>query len=369
MASKFWQATLMLLLVTWPESTRCNGPTVDPPEDLVISDLGYLGYLKITWSPPASAINMKCSKRYQLEYFNTYRNSWTAVRTVRPEYNAQFDLMKEVRVRVYTLLSKPCINGTIIKSTRYIELVQKPSSTGVVGTAVQDFVCVYHNRQYLECNWGVNPKMPANSQQNLYFWYNGLKQAEECPKYLISSGTRSGCNFTGYSLPEFTDINFCVNGSSPEGALKTTFFSLEIQNHIKPETTEKVHLQTGPGKQLELHWEGQAASIPGSCLEWEVEHKQEGPDGKIASKQISTKQMSLTLPSDHDGQRHCFRVRSKVNKYCADKSVWSEWSPPTCHPEKKEVAPEPGWDMVPIYVYIAVAIIAILVLSLCVALV
>ena len=34
--------------------------------------------------------------------------------------------------------------------------------------------------------------------------------------------------------------------------------------------------------------------------------------------------------------------------------------------EKEEVAPEPEWNMVPVYCYIAVAIIAMLVLSLCV---
>ncbi|XP_034406951.1 interleukin-13 receptor subunit alpha-2 isoform X2 [Cyclopterus lumpus] len=367
MASKSWMTLMLLLLITWPESTSCDGQT-DPPEDLVISDLGHLGHLQIRWSPPASFMNMtECSKLYQLEYFNTYKNSWTAIRTVQPEHLAQFDLMKEVRVRVYTLLTGPCIGGTMVKSTRYTELVQKPSSTGVAGTAVQDFVCVYHNRQYLECNWGGNPKMPANSRQNLYFWHKGLKQADECPKYLISDGTRSGCNFTGNSLPEFSDINFCINGSSPEGPLKTTFFSLQIQNKMKLETTEELHLETGPGKQLKLHWEAPVWNSPGHCLEWEVEHKQEGPNGKIAT--ISTKQMSLTLPFEHDSQRNCFRVRSKVNKYCAERSFWSEWSRPICHPENKEVAPEPGWDMVPIYVYIAVAITAILVLSLCVGLV
>ncbi|XP_068571854.1 interleukin-13 receptor subunit alpha-2 isoform X1 [Cebidichthys violaceus] len=367
MASKSW-LTLMLLLITWPESTHCNGPTVDPPEDLVILDPGHFGHLQIRWSSPASLMNMtqNCSKMYQLEYFNTYRNSWTAIRMSRTEHSAQFDLMKDVRVRVYTLLSGSCTNGTMIKSTSYTELVQKPSSTGVVGTAVQDFVCVYHNRQYLECKWGGNPKMPANSRQNLYFWHKGLEQADECPKYLTSGGTRSGCNFKGKSLPKLTDINFCVNGSSPEGPLQTTFISLQIQNHVKPETTEKVHLQTGPDKQLQLHWESPVGSVPGQCLEWEVEHQQKGPDGKIALQQISTRQRSLTLPSNRDNQRNCFRVRSKLHKYCADKSFWSEWSRPTCHPEKEEVAPEPGWDMVPIYVYVAVAIIAILVLSLCV---
>lgn len=34
--------------------------------------------------------------------------------------------------------------------------------------------------------------------------------------------------------------------------------------------------------------------------------------------------------------------------------------------EKKDIGPESDWDMVPVYVYIAVAIIAMLVLLLCV---
>lgn len=56
--------------------------------------------------------------------------NWQAIRTSSRSYSAQFDLMKDVRVRVYTLLSGPCTNGTLIKSTKYTEVVQKPSSTG-----------------------------------------------------------------------------------------------------------------------------------------------------------------------------------------------------------------------------------------------
>ncbi|TNN33658.1 Interleukin-13 receptor subunit alpha-2 [Liparis tanakae] len=190
--------------------------------------------------------------------------------------------MKEVKVRVYTVLSGPCTGGPAVKSSRYTELVQKPTGTGVVGTAVQDFACVYYNRKYLECTWGGNPEMPADARQHLYFWHKGLKQADECPAYLISGGTRSGCNFTGKSLPEFSDINFCVNGSSRAGPLETTFYSLQIQNQVKPDTTKTLHLQMGPGKQLELHWDGPVWSGPLRCLEWEVEHEQEGPDGEMS---------------------------------------------------------------------------------------
>lgn len=44
-------------------------------------------------------------------------------------------------------------------------------NVGAVGTAAQDFVCVYHNMKYMECSWGRSAKLPANSVQNLYFWY------------------------------------------------------------------------------------------------------------------------------------------------------------------------------------------------------
>lgn len=50
---------------------------------------------------------------------------------------------------------------------------------------------------------------------------------------------------------------------------------------MKPETTEKLHLQTGPNTQMEINWEYSVGKIPGTCLEWEVEHNQEGPDGKM----------------------------------------------------------------------------------------
>lgn len=55
---------------------------------------------------------------------------WQAVRTARNTYSAQFDLMKDVRVRVYTLLSGPCTNGSMIKSSNFTELVRQPSDTG-----------------------------------------------------------------------------------------------------------------------------------------------------------------------------------------------------------------------------------------------
>lgn len=67
----------------------------------------------------------------------------------------------------------------------------------------------------------------------LFCRHKELGQTEECPKYNTLGGVRIGCTFADVPLPVFTDINFCLNGSSPEGPLKPTFASLQIQNHGK----------------------------------------------------------------------------------------------------------------------------------------
>lgn len=53
------------------------------------------------------------------------------IRTVRTWYRAQFDLEKEVRVRISTVLKGACTNGTELKST-FTEMVLQPNNTGEV---------------------------------------------------------------------------------------------------------------------------------------------------------------------------------------------------------------------------------------------
>ncbi|KAE8288239.1 hypothetical protein D5F01_LYC14301 [Larimichthys crocea] len=309
MARKLSLTHLMLLALTWRGTVvQClaltaGSPAVDPPEDLLISDPGHLGHLDISWSVPAAVRKPDAGVR-------------EAVRTARRSYRAQFDLMKDVRVRVYTLLDGPCTNSTVIKSQNYTEVVRRPAGTGVVGTEVQDFLCVYQNMKHLECRWRRSPKTPADSLQSFYFWHRELDHAEECPN---EAGTSTAAS---------------ARGSRSAAAA----------------------------------WERPAGRVPGHCLDWEVEQNQEGPDGKMKSEKVNVQQTSFALTSVHGKDRSCFRVRSKLSRYCADRSFWSEWSQPACYPEE-EAVPEPEPDLVLVYVYVAIAIIAMLVVLLCVGLV
>ncbi|XP_061558152.1 interleukin-13 receptor subunit alpha-2 isoform X2 [Phycodurus eques] len=321
------RASLMVLLIC-TDKLHCN---VDPPEEIKIIDPGHLGRLEITWTLPSGLINtQECAIHYQLEYFNAYTKRWDVIQTPQRTYSAQFDLMKDISVRVYTLLGGCGTNNTWIKSLNYKELVQKPPGTGRHGKAVKDFGCVIYNMEHMICNWNKHPNAPASSQFHMYYWHNELEKTEECPKYLFTNEVKSGCNFTGKHFPDFTDINFCVNGSSSEGPLMPTYACIQIQNYVKLDHADKPVLLTGQLAHINLLWRKPDGRVPEHCLEWEVEHTKEGPHGKNESR-ISTMHTRLTFPTVGNKERNCFTVRSRVHKYCAERSFWSEWSPYACH--------------------------------------
>lgn len=357
MAGRFSLTQVLIIL----KFVHCR---VDPPQDLAISDPGHLGNLEIRWSPFQEHIWMKkqCSVLYELHYHDSYSSSWTSVRTSQTSFKAQFDLTQEVKVCVYTLISGECMGGSTAKSKNCTEVIQKPDTAGVNG--LQDLTCVYFNMEHMVCRWKRGSQMPAQSQEALHYWHRDLAQAKECPCYIISEGFRSGCNFSGTELPTFSNINLCVNASSAR-PVRALYSSLQIQNIVKPKATGEVHVEAGADGQLRVLWDSPTGKIPQHCLKWEVQERRESHDGKQTLQQVISTETAVTLALP-DNETSCLSVRSMLNKYCAKSGLWSDWSPPVCYPEEKQLASASRRDMLPQHMYIAVIFVAALVLGLCV---
>ncbi|XP_061817571.1 interleukin-13 receptor subunit alpha-2 [Nerophis lumbriciformis] len=323
----------MLLLTFCMMEVHCSGIQVDPPEEIQLIDRGHLGYLEITWSLPVSLIDMQeCPIRYQLEYYNIRVQKWTVIKTIHRTYSDQFDLTKDIRVIVYTLLGGHCTNNTWVRSANYTELVQNLQSTGLQSSGVKNIRCVFYNMENMICEWKRNITSPSSLQLYLYYWHSELEKTEECPDYIATNGVRSGCNFTRRPLPLFTDVNLCVNGSSPKGPLKPTYASIQIQNFVKPDPADKPHLLSHTP--LKLTWNKPYGKVPEHCLEYELEHIRVNPGGQYESERISTMLTSQTFPTSGE-ERNCFKVRCKLHTYCAEESFWSKWSDQTCYGTKK----------------------------------
>ncbi|KAI4904192.1 hypothetical protein NFI96_010836 [Prochilodus magdalenae] len=329
-----WMCLLAFALLTEHTSHSIDvaGLSADPPTNIRITDPGHLGYLTIEWNQPSSLQDLTdCTVRYQLRFYDTYTERWRSVRTLKLSYEAQFDLEKPIEVRMFTLVKGFCTNDTEVHGEE-VEFVHIPEHIGVPGSRIRDFSCVYLNKEYMDCTWRSGAVDPPGSKHYLYYWHREMEETAECPEYIPSSEHLRGCRFPRESLLEFSEFNICVNGSSAAGELKPAFFTMEVQNKVKPATVSdlQVLVETDP---LQVRWSPPQGQVPEQCLEYELEGTAESVDGSERKWTNVTEDTSINFLWNDMNQRNCFRVRSKVNGYCADEGYWSDWSRSVCFPE------------------------------------
>ncbi|XP_051531804.1 interleukin-13 receptor subunit alpha-2-like isoform X2 [Myxocyprinus asiaticus] len=362
-----WISAFTLLLLTQnpvcTSAVTACGVFVDPPANIEITDPGLLGHLSIHWTRPDSIQNLTdCTVRYQLRYYDTFEERWRSVRTLKLNFAAQFDLEKPVKVRMLTLLKCPCTNGTEVQGEE-TERVYTPELTGVEGSRIREFHCVFYGNEYMDCTWESGPAKLLNSQHHLYYWHSEMDETKECPEYIVISGVRRGCRFPRTSLTEFSTFIVCVNGSSPAGNLRTAFFSLEVQNHVKPAAVSSLRLQVSEKKRLvKLDWAPPSGMVPEHCLEYEVESNTTMADGTDHQQRKGLENTSFDFLKEGESKKTCFRVRSKVNMYCADAGFWSNWSQTKCTASQETYIP--AWDHLTLVGLLVIAFVLVLVLCL-----
>ncbi|KAI1898633.1 hypothetical protein AGOR_G00074390 [Albula goreensis] len=360
-----WCSVLWKLMAFSILLSKCqadNRVTVDRPRNLQIIDPGHLGQLYIHWNLPASLENQtECPVRFQLQFFDTYEDDWTTIRTTQQSYLAQFDLEQNIHVRVQTMLGGPCTNGSGEVLSLPAEVLQKPLAVGSSGSKIKDLSCVFYQREYMDCIWEKGHEEPPKVTYHLYFWHKGMEMAMECPIYLQSHGYRSGCRFLWDSLIEFTEFNVCVNGSSSEASLQPAYFSMQIQNHVKPGAIDTLRLETHGDGFILLEWTPPKGRIPNDCLEFEVESRPESMEGLMVRNITTEPSFNISTPGQYNGL--CFRIRSRVHILCSDDSFWSEWSHPSCMPESPDYFHI--WTQPVVLCVLAIAVIIFFSFSVC----
>lgn len=359
-------AVIIVSLTQKPVSTSAVmacGVSVNPPVSIEITNPGNLGYLTIHWTQPASLQNLTdCKIRYQLQYYDTYEERWRIVRTHKLSYSAQFDLEKPIRIRIVTLMKCTCTNGTEVQGEE-AEREYTPDITGVEGSRIREFRCVFHGREYMDCTWESGPVQLPNSQYYLYYWHREMDETKECPDYIVLNEVRRGCRFPHQSLLEFSQFNMCVNGSSAAGCLRAAFFSLEVQNYVKPAAVSSLEISESD-ELLRVDWVPPSGLVPEHCLEYEVESRVVMEDGKEKQHSKLLEKTSYDFLKDGESKSTCFQVRSKMSMYCADQGLWSDWSQTKCTASEEETQYIPSWHLLYLGLGITFAVVLMLCLSL-----
>ncbi|XP_008566374.1 PREDICTED: interleukin-13 receptor subunit alpha-2 [Galeopterus variegatus] len=298
---------------------------VNPPQDFEIVDPGYLGYLCLQWKPPLSLDNfMGCTIEYELKYRNIDNERWTTIITKNLHYKDGFDLNKHIEAKIHTLLPVQCTNGSVVQSS-WSEATYWASPQGNVETKIQDMDCVYYNWQYLFCSWKPGIEVHFDTNYNLFYWYEGLDHALQCVDYIEANGKNIGCRFPFLEASDYKDFYICVNGSSESKPIRSSYFIFQLQNIVKPLPPDYLSITVKNSYEINLKWNIPRGPIPAKCFIYEIEFTEDG-----ATWMSTTDENEMYILRTNESLQLCFLVRSKVNIYCSDDGIWSEWSDEQC---------------------------------------
>uniref|UniRef100_A0A8C9P442 Type I cytokine receptor cytokine-binding domain-containing protein n=1 Tax=Spermophilus dauricus TaxID=99837 RepID=A0A8C9P442_SPEDA len=241
---------LFIVLICTEFSSTFSSSTeikVNPPQDFVIVDPGYLGHLYLQWQPPLALENFKeCTIEYELQYRNINSERWKVSKACT--YN--------IRVIIRYLL--------VILLTTFIHFL------GSLETKIQDMVCVYYNWQYLICSWKPGVGAHLDTNYTLFYWYEGLEHTSQCVDYIKSNGVNVGCTFPSLESSDYKDFFVCVNGSSESKPIRSSYFIFQLQNIVKPLPPDYLNLTVKNIFEINLKWSTPKGPIPAKCFIYEV---------------------------------------------------------------------------------------------------
>ncbi|XP_072286310.1 cytokine receptor common subunit gamma [Pyxicephalus adspersus] len=155
---------------------------------------------------------------------------------------------------------------------------------------------------------------------NFVIFRTGTKDPKiACPQYMVTNSTNIGCKLP-ISQP-YETLNVELKRGSPGSAILVVL--KKPQDYVKMDPPSKLKLEVTSNQELILRWEQSFGKIRDSCVMYRVKHRTTASDSWTEKDASST---FSSLPSFDICHNYTFHVKSKINNYCADSLMWSEWS-------------------------------------------
>ncbi|XP_030066157.1 cytokine receptor common subunit gamma [Microcaecilia unicolor] len=205
----------------------------------------------------------------------------------------------------------------MMASHSFLLLVVLCCPTIAPSPAQQEPDCIVYNGDYMMCMW--ESLVSSGSNYSFYYRYE-WEGASECKRYIKQQDLNIGCNFTKSELKFFHPFQIHLNGSHGARHLPIVSAKLQLQDRVKPNPPVNLTIRNISRNQLALSWK---AEYKNDCLEFLVRFKST-TDTLPTEQNVNT--FDFSYPSVDPEKQYTFQVRSKINKYCGNSVIWSEWS-------------------------------------------
>ncbi|NWJ07204.1 I13R1 protein, partial [Crypturellus undulatus] len=197
-------------------------------------------------------------------------------------------------------------------------------------TAAVNLDCVWHNLEYMKCQWLAGTNARSNTSYTLFYWYEGLGNHEKCSNSSVHEGIFE-CIFD-FSFPKVTNtyptISILIKDTSEE--IRPLCAHKNPTTLVKPATPKVVALSK-VNDDIRLEW-SRPDAFPASCLYYEVEYRRGDKNTAQIIKvnfpysQLPVEDNRTSIPSVDPNTKYTFKVRAKLKSDCYSSKLSSDWS-------------------------------------------
>ncbi|KAM4664609.1 interleukin-13 receptor subunit alpha-1 [Discoglossus pictus] len=336
--TEIYTTLALLLCISW----HCIGTVagheegLNPPTNLRFE----MDAFNLIWKWDLPKISKKwpnCNICYHSQYGKQNnldtRESCSLTVKVNLEYaeRSMIDLNDEIHFKTRS----QCQNDSSIKSqwVNMSILLTKDDES-----AVRDFSCIWHNKQYMNCTWEPGKSSPPGTDFVLLYWvkhYKGddskgkptqfqelLNSGNPCPQYIYKDGVTLGCHFRDHKAPRDSDI-FTMVVTDSNKTIQPFIAIVKVDDKIKLSPPNIVNITRTPSHTIYVRW-NESKVIGKQCLMYEVEvtnPKSEKPDMRTVPQAFDTEIHSASPDVDYT-----VRVRVGQKMETCGEFYWSEWS-------------------------------------------
>ncbi|XP_059819781.1 interleukin-5 receptor subunit alpha-like [Hypanus sabinus] len=285
----------------------------NPPLNIRLCNEG-LGSYTVSWD---GNITFADNVYYQLsyKYLNAIDDKTEPIILQKYQRTMDLELHRGLFIQVKLLYSAEYVDE--ISSNWTKRTFDQPRDSFA---SVENLTCVFYGNTYMNCTWDVYDDATEDAQFILSYRMQDASVIYNCSNYRVDGTKNTGCIGHRYDLPLFLVITMCISELTNKTKLPyCRIFGPYKFHKLGSPINVKINKSTD-----EVTWNLANDNLNPICYDVQLKIT----DWNNGEQKVKNTSDTKYVISRDKTKKYSVQVRVKVNNFCLESIIWSDWSKP-----------------------------------------
>lgn len=192
--------------------------------------------------------------------------------------------------------------------------------SGELFASVDNLICIFYGKLYMNCSWDVTEHASEGAQFILAYREQNPSDVYNCADYLVDGGRNIGCVNENIRIEDTIEIIICISETNMDAKLPYCRI-VNPFNFFKLDSPINVMIDKSTD---EVKWTLPKVDLPTHCYTFQLNCTNLNDGNTLLQNVTSTNHI---ISRDHT-KKYSLHVRATVNDECFESHIWSDWSKP-----------------------------------------